>query len=139
MADEAKIQQGTPTPVAPTPVSTGPAKPAETTAATSADTTSTAKSSGGLGEAFGGMMPMLVGMMLIFYFLLIRPEKKRREAQLALLTAMKEGDAVVTTSGIYGNVSKIDGDDIVLVIDTKKDVRMRVRKDAVTSIMETKK
>ena len=52
---------------------------------------------------------------------------------------MKKGDKVVLTIGIYGNVADIEGDDVTLVIDPKKDVRIKVRKEAIGSIVDAKK
>ena len=61
-------------------------------------------SGGGL-QAF---MPLIV-LFVIFYFLLIRPQQKRSKAHQNTLEALKAGDTVITNGGIYGTISRIDG------------------------------
>ena len=86
------------------------------------------------------MMPMIVGMILVFYFLIIRPEKKRQQHQKEMLGGMKENDKVILAGiGIYGTIAKIEGDDVTLIIDPKKDVRIKVRKDAIGGIVPDEK
>ncbi len=83
-----------------------------------------------------GTVMMVLPMIIIFYFLMIRPEKKRREEQLAVLSAIKKNDKVVLAAiGIYGTVADIDGEEVTLIIDPKKDVRIKVRKDAIGGVV----
>ena len=55
----------------------------------------------------------------IFYFLLIRPGQKQRKAHQEVIEAIRKGDDVMTAGGIYGTVTKI-GDDYVMVEIAKK-------------------
>ena len=80
------------------------------------------------------MLVMLVPMFIIFYLLIIRPENKRRKEKESLLGAIKPKDKVVTIGGLHGTVVEIDGDDVVLLVDSKKDVKMRFRRSAIDSI-----
>jgi preprotein translocase subunit YajC len=59
--------------------------------------------------SLSGTLIQLALILLIFYFLLIRPMKKREQAHNAMVEALKVGDKVITNGGIYGTVSKIDG------------------------------
>ena len=47
-------------------------------------------------------------MILIFYFLLIRPQQKRADKHKKLVGALKEGDRVITNGGIFGTIAKLD-------------------------------
>jgi preprotein translocase subunit YajC len=58
------------------------------------------------------------------YFLLIRPQRKRMQDQRALANAVEEGDEVMTTSGVYGFVTAIEGDVIWLEIAEGVDIRI---------------
>jgi preprotein translocase subunit YajC len=61
----------------------------------------------GGGGGNGGMMqilPLMIGMFAIMYFLIIRPQQKQRRERESLLRAIKKGDRVVTTGGLYGTV-----------------------------------
>jgi preprotein translocase subunit YajC len=80
------------------------------------------------------MLVMLVPMFLIFYLLIIRPENKRRKEKESVLGTVKAKDKVVTIGGQYGVVVEVDGDDVVLLVDPKKDVKMRFRRSAIDSI-----
>lgn len=101
-------------------------------------TTSTGTPTGPGGPPPGGgiesMLVMLVPMFLIFYLLIIRPENKRRKEKENLLGAIKAKDKVVTIGGLHGTVVEVDGDDVVLLVDSKKDVKMRFRRSAIDSI-----
>jgi|ERR1043165_859299 preprotein translocase subunit YajC len=133
------------TKVAPAPTAPIVAAPAPTAAQTTVESTGTVprgtaeqttQARGGLWD----MMPMIVGMILVFYFLIIRPEKKRQQHQKEMLGGMKENDKVILAGiGIYGTIAKIEGDDVTLIIDPKKDVRIKVRKDAIGGIVPDEK
>jgi len=61
----------------------------------------------GGGGGNGGLMsvlPLMIGMFAIMYFLIIRPQQKQRRERENLLRAIKKGDRVVTTGGLYGTV-----------------------------------
>jgi preprotein translocase subunit YajC len=95
------------------------------------------------GGAGGGQQPgagldqlliMVVPMILIFYFLFIRPENKRRKQWEAMLNEIKPKDKVITKGGIVGTVVEIDKDEMVLLVDPKKDVKLRFRRAAVEMV-----
>ena len=70
----------------------------------------------------GSPLVMMVIVMGIFYVMLILPQQRQRKKTQAMLAALKNGDKVVTTSGIYGTVNGIDGDTVILKIaDQVKD------------------
>ena len=58
------------------------------------------------------------------YFLLIRPQRRRMQEQKALASAVEEGDEVMTTSGLYGFVTAIEGEVIWLEIAEGVDIRI---------------
>jgi preprotein translocase subunit YajC len=65
----------------------------------------------------------------IFYFLLIRPQQKQRRERETLLSAVKRGDRVVTTSGLHGTVTNVDEQTITLRVADQ--VRMTFDRSAV--------
>ncbi|MDP3276002.1 MAG: preprotein translocase subunit YajC [Deltaproteobacteria bacterium] len=83
---------------------------------------------GGAGSPFGSMGMLLV-FVAVFYFFIIRPGNKQRTEQEQLLKSVMKGDRVVTTGGMYGIVSGVDGDIVVLEISEK--VRVRFKKEAI--------
>jgi preprotein translocase subunit YajC len=71
----------------------------------------------------GSLIPLLL-LPVIFYFLLIRPQQKKQRAQQELLSAVAEGDEVMTTAGMYGFVNAIDGDTVWLEIAEGVEIRI---------------
>ena len=66
------------------------------------------------GGDMGGMIIMLLAMVAIFYFMLIRPENKRKKEAEQLRSAMKNGDKVTTIGGITGTVVDVKSDKFVI-------------------------
>ncbi len=62
------------------------------------------------------MLPMLVIFVLIFYFLLIRPQSKRAKEQRKLISELSNGDEVVTSGGMLGKIVKVSDDFLILSI-----------------------
>lgn len=89
------------------------------------------ESSGGSGLA--GMLPMLlmlVAVIGVFYFMMIRPEKKRKQDAENLRNSLKKGDKITTIGGIMGTIVSIKDD--VLVIESGEDqVRIELQRWAV--------
>ena len=82
-----------------------------------------------------GMMDLLllVGFVGIFYFLLWRPQSKRRKEHQQLMSSLSNGDEVVTAGGIVGRITKVE-DDFVKV-QVSRDVEMRLQKSAVSATL----
>ncbi len=64
------------------------------------------------GNALGGTLIQLALILLIFYFILIRPQQKKMREHAAMVEALKVGDKILLTSGIYGKISKIKDDKV---------------------------
>ena len=62
-----------------------------------------------------GFLILMVVTIGIFYFLLIRPQKKKEKDRLGMISTLKKGDRVLTSSGIYGVVDGFKEGDIVIV------------------------
>ena len=92
-----------------------------------------AASPAGTGASTLGMVIQLVCIMLVFYFLLIRPQQKKIKQHEAVLDAMKKGDTVITGGGIYGKVTKIDTDKIS--VEVAKGVEIVVHKYTIREVL----
>lgn len=68
------------------------------------------------------LFPFLI--LIVFYFFLIRPQMNRQKEQQKLLDNLREGMEVVTSAGIVGKVTKIEGDIVRLLVDEKTFVRV---------------
>ncbi|MCD6405560.1 MAG: preprotein translocase subunit YajC [Planctomycetes bacterium] len=74
-------------------------------------------------------------MLVIFYILLIRPQKKQEKARKDMINALKKNDKVVTIGGIHGIVANVRDKDVTLKIDESGDVRIRVSRSAVSRVI----
>ena len=85
---------------------------------------------------FANFTPILL-MVLIFYFLLYRPQKKAHDERNKMLDALKVGDRVITLGGIYGTIVAIKDEIITVKIADKVDVE--VSRNAINGVVEDKK
>ena len=76
---------------------------------------------------------MFGAFILIFYFLIIRPQSKRAKEHRELITALAKGDEVVTAGGMVGTVSKVE--DQFVVCRFGDNVEIRVQKSAVSATL----
>ena len=70
---------------------------------------------------------IMVLMLGVMYVLMIRPQRQRQAEQQSMIDGASVGDDVLTTGGIYGTISEVEGDDIVVEIATGVTVHMTRR------------
>ena len=87
----------------------------------------------GAGTGMGSTIMMIVLMIVIFYFLMIRPENKRKKQAEEMRNSLKKGDWLTTIGGVYGRVVGIT--DRTVVIETSEDrVRVEFLKSAIGQV-----
>jgi len=79
-----------------------------------------------------GWVP-IIGMIAIFWFLIIRPQMKRQKEHQQKIASLKKGDQVVTAGGLIGKVAKVD--DHYAEIDLAQGVRVRAVKATIGDII----
>lgn len=85
------------------------------------------------GTGMGSTVLMIVLMIAIFYFLMIRPENKRKKQAEEMRSSLKKGDWLTTIGGVYGRVVSIT--DRTVVIETSEDrVRVEFLKSAIGQV-----
>ena len=90
--------------------------------------------SGNPAETFMSFVPLIL-MIAVFWFLLIRPQKKRQQEHKKMLENLRRGDTVVTTGGLIGRVVEIDGD--ILTLDLGE-TKVRVGRGFVSGLFDGK-
>lgn len=88
-----------------------------------------------MAAALANFMPIAV-MLLIFYFLLYRPQKKARQERDTMLSSLKVGSRVVTIGGIYGTIVALTEEVVTLKIAAN--VEIEVSRNAINSVAENK-
>ena len=78
---------------------------------------------------------MIVAMFALMYFLMIRPEKKRKKKEKEMLDALKHGDRVCTIGGIYGTITGIKDETIELSV-SNENTKLVVARWAIRNVEE---
>lgn len=93
--------------------------------------TAAGASAGGL-EAMLLQIAPLIGLFVLFYFLLIRPQQKRMKQHQEMLTSLKRSDVVVLASGVVGKVVRVE--DAEVGVEIAQGVTVKVVKSMITSV-----
>tara|TARA_B110000003_G_C16213828_1_gene364525 strand:+ start:231 stop:524 length:294 start_codon:yes stop_codon:yes gene_type:complete len=76
---------------------------------------------------------LLFGFMILIYFLMIRPENKRRKTHQEMLSSIELGEEIVTAGGILGKVSKIT--DQYLELSISENTKIKVQKTSISAVL----
>ena len=90
------------------------------------------------GSPWMNMLVLMLPMVLIFYFLLIRPQKKQEAQRRAMIAAIKKNDRILTNGGMYGVVTNVIDDDLVIRVDDTNKVKVRITMSAVAAVINQK-
>ena len=82
-------------------------------------------------------LPAIVGAMILYYFLIIRPERRKQTVHRSQIDALKKNDRVVTIGGIYGVVMNVqrDADEVTLKVDEATNTKIRVTHASIARIL----
>lgn len=86
----------------------------------------------GAGDFIGMILPLVL-IMGVFWFLLIRPQQRKMKEHQEMLTKVSKGDTVVTNGGLIGKVTKLVGDDELLV-EVGENVKVRVLRQGIADV-----
>ena len=81
-----------------------------------------------------GQLILLPLFFLVFYFLLIRPQQKKMKEHADLVNSLEPGDDVLTTGGLYGTITTIDGQ--IMELEIADGVVVRIQRSAVAELIE---
>lgn len=71
-----------------------------------------------------------VGIIVVFYFFMIRPQQKKQKDQKSFVENLKKGDNVVTIGGLHGRVASVEGTTVTLEVD--RGVKMTFEKSSIS-------
>ena len=92
-----------------------------------------AQDSAAQGMGVMGQVIFFAGFILIFYFLIWRPQSKRAKEHKALMSGLNKGDEVVTSGGVAGKITKVTDD--FIVVEVADNVEIKVQKVAVAAAL----
>ena len=90
-----------------------------------------AQSAGGFGSGFGSLVPLLI--VLIMYFLIIRPQMQQAKTHKKMIEDLRKGDQIITQGGLIGKISKIKGEE--LEVEISPDVKVRVVRSTIKGLV----
>lgn len=90
-----------------------------------------AQPGGGMGSLF-----IMIGMIVVMYFFMIRPQQKRAKEQKAFAESLAQGEKVVTSSGIHGKITRVN-EDGTLSLEIDRNTTVIVERQAVSMEMTT--
>lgn len=76
-----------------------------------------------------------IGLVVLFYFFLIRPQSKRQKEHKQMVNDLQKGEEVLTSGGILGKITNINDDFITLEVSRENSVTMTIQRNAVQTIM----
>ncbi|MCF0190046.1 MAG: preprotein translocase subunit YajC [Marinilabiliaceae bacterium] len=88
------------------------------------------------GSMFTSILPFIL-IIVVFYFFMIRPQQKRQKEINNFRNALQKGDQIMTTGGLYGKVSEIK--DNIVIVEVAEGVKMRFDKSAILSANDQQK
>jgi len=91
-----------------------------------------APAAGPAGDPLASMI-LPIGLIVLFYFFLIRPQSKRHKQHKQMVSALQKGEEVVTTGGLLGKITNVGENFITLEIS--KDIFIQVQRNSVQSVM----
>jgi len=84
------------------------------------------------GGGLSGMLVLMVPFVAIMYFLIFLPQQRQRKRMQEMHAALKNGDKVITTAGIYGVINGLDGETVILKI--ADNVKIRIARAAIAQV-----
>lgn len=92
-----------------------------------------AEGAGAIGSLISLLLPL--GILVLMYFIMIRPEQKRQKQLDAIVSAIEVGDAVVTSGGFYGVVIDIPDDKVIIVeFGNNKNCRIPMKRNHIVEV-----
>ena len=83
---------------------------------------------------FASLLPLLL-IVVVMYFLMIRPQQRKQKAHQTLIGSLKNGDEVVTAGGMYGTVTGIDDKRNTVYLKVSGDVKVKVERFAIARVL----
>ncbi|CAN5482749.1 hypothetical protein BH23BAC4_BH23BAC4_11590 [soil metagenome] len=88
-----------------------------------------AQADGGFNASF---LLMMAAIFAVFYFFIIRPQKKREDTRKAMIGSVAKGDKIVTIGGVHGVVTRVDDATVLAQVDDT--TKLRIDKNAIASV-----
>ena len=85
-------------------------------------------------DPLGSLLIPMLAMLLIFYFLVIRPQSKRADEQRQKVNGVRRGDTVVTSGGMLGRVTKVSDNSDEIEVELADNLKVRIIKSTLMDV-----
>ena len=92
--------------------------------------------SGGSAESMGLTIVTIGAVFLIFYFLIVRPQNKKKKETESMISNLAKNDKIVTIGGIYGTVQSVKENTVIIKVDDN--TKLEFSKNAISNVLERK-
>ncbi|MCE5267081.1 MAG: preprotein translocase subunit YajC [Planctomycetaceae bacterium] len=88
-------------------------------------------------QIFQGPLPLLILLFAVFYFIIMRPQRREQARRKEMLANVKKNDRVVTIGGVYGVVSNVerDKDEVTIRVDETTNTKLRMTLSSVSRVL----
>jgi preprotein translocase subunit YajC len=86
------------------------------------------------GAGVVGNLVLFGSIILIFYFMIIRPQQKRQKERQHMIEAMKKGDKIITAGGIHGTIVGVE--DKTILVQIADNVKVKVERSSIGNILK---
>ena len=90
---------------------------------------------GGQGNPLIGFLPLVL-IILVMYFLMIRPQAKKQKEHKAMLEQLQKGDRILTAGGIVGTIAGIKENEGLLIVKIADNVKVELSKGSVAQVIK---
>jgi preprotein translocase subunit YajC len=84
---------------------------------------------------FATLLPLIL-IVVVMYFLMIRPQQKKQKMHQAMINQIKNGDEVVTAGGMYGTVAGVDDRKNTVYLKVANDVKIKVERHSIARVVQ---
>jgi preprotein translocase subunit YajC len=91
----------------------------------------------GGGSGWALMLTLWIPLLVVFYFLLMRPQQKERARRQAMINNLKKNDRVLTVGGIYGVVTNVrrELDEVTIKVDEASNTKLRMTLGSISRVL----
>src|SRR5690606_18314865 len=82
------------------------------------------------------IIPLMIAMVALFYFMIIRPQKKNQQQVDEMRNTVKKGDRVKSIGGIYGTVTAVDTTNGIVSVQVDRNVKLDFDKNAIATVIK---
>ncbi len=92
----------------------------------------------GIGAVLNNPLFPLVGLFILFYFIFVLPERRRKGEEAKMMSSLKKNDRIVTVGGIHGTIvaAPSDSDVVTVKIDEAGNTRIKLNRSAISKVVK---